>query len=66
MWHECPQYDSRDLRIIPYDHGMCSQTGYRDAGERWECRTCGAIGDGDELDPRGECADQLELPHVAA
>ena len=45
----CPQCGSQDLRIVPYDYGTCSQTGYRDAGERWECRTCGAVGDGDEL-----------------
>ena len=42
----CPQCGGQDLRIVPYDYGTCSQTGYRDAGERWECRTCGAIGDG--------------------
>jgi ribosomal protein L37AE/L43A len=54
MWPECPQCDSQNLRIIRYDYGTCSQAGYRDAGERWECRTCGAIGDGDELGTQSE------------
>jgi len=49
VWPDCPQCSGQDLRIVPYDYGTCSQTGYRDAGERWECRTCGAIGDGDGL-----------------
>ena len=49
MWPECPQCDGRELHIVPSDHGVCSQTGYRDASERWECRTCGATSDEDEL-----------------
>ena len=53
MWPECPQCDRHELHIIPSDFGVCSQTGYRDAGERWECRTCGAISDEDELRTRG-------------
>ncbi|SPF37309.1 hypothetical protein SBA4_20032 [Candidatus Sulfopaludibacter sp. SbA4] len=50
MWPTCPQCDGQDLRIFPYDYGTCSQTGYRDAGVRWQCRTCGAVGDAEELD----------------
>ena len=52
MWPNCPQCGGQDLRIAPFDYGTCSQTGYRDAGERWECRRCGAVGDGEELNPQ--------------
>lgn len=58
MWPECQQCDSRDLRILPSDNGVCSQTGYRDASERWECRTCGAISDEDELVTWGRKASE--------
>ena len=48
-WINCPQCGSHDLRIVPYDYGMCSQTGYNDAGERWECKSCGSTGYEEEL-----------------
>lgn len=51
VWRpDCPQCGDQDLRMFPYDIGTCSQTGYHDAGERWECRTCGAVSDGEELE----------------
>jgi len=27
------------------------ETGYRDAGERFRCRACGATGDAEDLEP---------------
>jgi len=41
----CPECSSRDIRIDPYDFGICRETGYHDAGERYRCRTCSATGD---------------------
>lgn len=46
----CPQCGSRDLACEVYDFGRCSETGYRDSGERWRCRTCGAVGDAEEIE----------------
>ena len=50
MWPHCPQCGGQDLRIFPYDFGTSSETGYRDAGVRWQCHSCGAIGDAEELE----------------
>lgn len=45
----CPECGSDNVVIKPYDFGTCPQTGYHDAGERFECRDCGATGDGSDL-----------------
>jgi hypothetical protein len=45
----CPECGSDDLRIDEYDFGVCRETGYRDAGERFECRPCGGTGDVSEI-----------------
>ncbi len=45
----CPECCGSNVRVVPYDFGVCRETGYRDAGERFECRSCGAAGDSDEL-----------------
>lgn len=45
----CPECESNNLLIKPYDYGICRETGYRDMGERFECRDCGATGDASEL-----------------
>lgn len=45
----CPTCRSEDVAVQPYDFGRCSQTGYHDAGERFRCHACGAMGDSDEL-----------------
>ena len=45
----CPQCGSDNIRIEEYDFGTCRETGYRDAGEVFICRACGAKGDADEL-----------------
>ena len=44
----CPQCGS-SVRIERFDFGVCSETGYQDAGESFECHKCGATGDADEL-----------------
>jgi rubredoxin len=45
----CPECGGGDVAINPYDFGICQETGYRDAGERFVCRGCGAAGDASEL-----------------
>jgi hypothetical protein len=44
----CPECGG-ELAITPYDFGVCRETGYHDAGERFVCRDCGAEGDASEL-----------------
>ena len=45
----CPHCGSDNVEVWPYDFGICPKTGYHDAGERFECRDCGATGDADDL-----------------
>ena len=45
----CPECLSGDIAIHEYDFGICRETGYHDAGERFTCRSCGATGDADDL-----------------
>jgi hypothetical protein len=45
----CPECGNNHISIEGFDFGICSQTGYHDAGERFHCGTCGATGDADEL-----------------
>ena len=47
----CPECGSDAVSVHEYDFGICPQTGYHDAGERFECHDCGAEGDGDDLAP---------------
>jgi hypothetical protein len=47
---ECPQCGASRLEIIEYDFGVCRETGYHDAGERFTCRACGATGDVEEIE----------------
>jgi hypothetical protein len=47
----CPNCGSDDLRIEEYDFGVCRETGYHDAGERYRCLACGDEGDADDLAP---------------
>ncbi|MEN6537172.1 MAG: hypothetical protein ABFD89_26180 [Bryobacteraceae bacterium] len=47
----CPECLSHDVEIREYDFGICQQTGYRDAGERFRCRQCRADGDATDLVP---------------
>ena len=46
---QCPVCNSESVVVEPYDFGTCPQTGYHDAGERYECLECGSHGDADEL-----------------
>ena len=46
----CPVCGSDNVKVVEYDLGRCPETGYHDAGERYECRDCGAYGDADELE----------------
>ncbi len=45
----CPECLSEDVDVSEYDFGICPQTGYHDAGERFRCRACGATGDAEDL-----------------
>jgi hypothetical protein len=45
----CPECLSDNVETWEYDYGVCPQTGYHDAGERFKCHDCGATGDADDL-----------------
>ena len=45
----CPECGSLEIIIEEYDFGICPQTGYNDAGERFRCWRCGTTGDADDL-----------------
>lgn len=45
----CPQCESPEITITEHDGGICRNTGYRDAGEIFLCRKCGAKGGVEEL-----------------
>ena len=47
----CPECLSDNVDVHEYDFGICRETGYHDAGERFRCRACGATGDADDLVP---------------
>jgi hypothetical protein len=47
----CPECGSDQVAIHEFDFGVCPQTGYHDAGQRFQCGACGATGDADELCP---------------
>jgi rubredoxin len=47
----CPECLNGEVVVHEYDFGICPQTGYHDAGERFWCRACGATGDADDLVP---------------
>ena len=48
----CPECGSEQVTVSRYDFGVCPQTGYHDAGERFHCQACGATGDAGDLCPR--------------
>ena len=45
----CPECGSNQVIPEAFDFGICSQTGYRDAGERFRCLACGAQGDAEDM-----------------
>lgn len=45
----CPECLSDEVTVQEYDFGICPQTGYHDAGERFRCLACGATGDAGDL-----------------
>ncbi len=47
----CPECGSDEVTAEEYDFGICRETGYHDAGERFRCRDCGAAGDAEDLEP---------------
>jgi hypothetical protein len=51
----CPECGSDNITIEPYDFGICLETGYHDAGERYACHVCGARGDAGDL---ARCIDR--------
>jgi hypothetical protein len=44
----CPQCGGR-VHVLPFDFGICPETGYHDAGEGFRCVECGATGDADDM-----------------
>lgn len=47
----CPECSSAQVTVSEYDFGVCLQTGYHDAGERFHCLACGATGDAADACP---------------
>ena len=47
----CPECGSDHISFEEFDFGVCSQTGYHDAGERFSCGACGATGDATDACP---------------
>ena len=45
----CSECLSDNTKTYEYDFGTCPQTGYWDAGERFQCLNCGATGDAEDL-----------------
>ena len=45
----CPECGSNHVVINQYDHGVCPETGYHDAGERFRCLDCGAEGGANDV-----------------
>ena len=45
----CPECGSYLIRLVQFNFGICSQTGYHDCGEYYECRECGAAGEPNDL-----------------
>ena len=59
----CPECGSHNLKIRSSDFGRCPQTGCHDAGEYFECRDCGAIGDVSEIVcVGGACSEREPVP----
>ena len=58
----CPECLSDNVEVRDYDFGICRQTGYHDAGERFRCRDCAATGDAADLMRRvaAGCASDRE------
>jgi rubredoxin len=48
----CPECGSDEVTVQEYDFGICRETGYHDAGERFRCLVCGAAGDAEDLGQR--------------
>ena len=57
----CPDCGAhvKHLSIHPYDFGQDSETGYKDAGERYHCSKCGGSGDASDVQ---EAATTLTKP----
>ena len=45
----CPECLRVNVGVREYDFGICPQTGYHDAGERFRCLACRATGDAADL-----------------
>lgn len=60
----CPECGSDEVTVQEYDFGICRETGYHDAGERFRCLACGATGAADDLVPRNSIS--VGSPETAA
>lgn len=45
----CPECLSAEIRCEPFDFGIDSETGHHDAGEKYRCTACGAVGDAEDV-----------------
>ncbi len=45
----CPECLGEHIEVREFNFGVCPETGYHDAGERFHCLDCGATGDADDL-----------------
>lgn len=45
----CPKCLGKHIEVREFNFGVCPETGYHDAGERFRCLDCGATGDADDL-----------------
>ena len=46
----CPSCGSDAVRCMPFNFGVCPETGYHNSGERFMCSQCGHAGDAEEID----------------
>ena len=61
----CPQCHSEAVSIREYGFGTSSETGYQDAGKRFECLGCGHTGERDELEEVAEQPARIEPGRAA-
>lgn len=45
---KCPECNSFEITLEPYD-ASDAESGYRDFGYQWRCRSCGAISTEQEM-----------------
>ena len=61
----CPQCGAR-VRADSFDFGVCRETGYHGAGERFTCIDCGAVSDAAEIEAAQTCAPRKPVRRETA